>query len=103
MDDHTSDHLIGRHLSLQSDVSREDARSCLLPSSSRAWPPPDTTEDRHSPVNDNKGVRKRDRDSDVSRGETSKLSTAVHWKGLPRYLLTWELLNIGLSLCFLGR
>jgi hypothetical protein len=29
-------------------------------------------------------------------------STAVLWKGLPRYLLTSELLSIILSLCFLG-
>jgi hypothetical protein len=26
----------------------------------------------------------------------------VLWKGLPHYLLTWELLGISLSLCFLG-
>jgi hypothetical protein len=26
----------------------------------------------------------------------------VLWKGLPRYLLTWDLLGVGLSICFLG-
>jgi hypothetical protein len=38
----------------------------------------------------------------AANGEQYTSSTAVLWKGLPRYLLTWELLSITLSLCFLG-
>lgn len=40
--------------------------------------------------------------TDSLDGQVTESAKHVLWKGLPHYLLTWDLLGIGLSLCFLS-
>jgi hypothetical protein len=51
---------------------------------------------------DDDDVRALNGSGSAAEGEWSKPPTAVLWRGLPFYLLTWDLLSIGLCICFLG-
>jgi len=39
----------------------------------------------------------------VDSGEKSRPGTSVLWKGLPVYTLSWDILSVVLSICFLGK
>jgi hypothetical protein len=98
-------------LNPRTDVDGDKATSRLLEPRETPRTTAHHNNDTKGPVTDHQGdytsydqvnLRASYEDGKAANDERYTSSTAVLWKGLPRYLLTWELVSITLSLCFLG-
>ena len=60
---------------------------------------------QHQPFTgyDDDDVRALNGSGSVDSGEKNRPGTAVFWKGLPVYILSWDILSVLLSICFLGK
>jgi len=79
------------------DISADDA------SATRNHGPHSTYQHQPFTGYDYDDVRALNGSGSVDSGEKSRSGTSVLWKGLPVYTLSWDILSVVLSICFLGK